>query len=74
MVDDQAAMIGFRVHRALGMTYGAGAALLIGAGIRPLVAGITPPPQAHMMESHLRHARRRVPAPCSRQDQLAGRR
>jgi len=73
VTDDQAAMIGFRVHRALGMTYGAGAAVVVKAGVRPLVAGIatgagafvlvdegvnsalfTPPPQAYMMESHLR--------------------
>jgi hypothetical protein len=37
VTDDQAAMIGFRVHRALGMTYGAGAALLMESHLRGVV-------------------------------------
>jgi hypothetical protein len=39
--DQQAAKIGFVVHRTLGMSYGMAAATLVRAGVPPLVAGIT---------------------------------
>lgn len=61
--EEQIQRLGIRVHRALGMTYGAIAATLVGFGVRPMKAGVLVGAAGFVLVDELMNAVQLEPSP-----------